>query len=280
MGSSFSLTLNDLYDEGSFSNGVGRNHVNFTPGGKAMPLKTSGATAPNPQRSLTTWSASDILQGATNTRPTGATYDVFNQTLSSDLAQILTDEGGADELLGGRKNFAPYDIIQRAGNGSKPPIAGIVDQALAGTMSPGGMNVRTEPAVNGDVTVADVTNGTGGITTVAQSIAGSVQKLFDAAKADGILMGGGGYRSHQRQIELRRINGCPDVWTAKASSCRTPTAIPGTSYHETGLAIDFTQNGKTLTRSSSGFNWMVANAATFGLKNLPSEAWHWSVSGK
>ena len=34
---------------------------------------------------------------------------------------------------------------------------------------------------------------------------------------------GGGFRTKQRQIELRKINGCPDVWTAPSSSCRVPT---------------------------------------------------------
>jgi LAS superfamily LD-carboxypeptidase LdcB len=49
--------------------------------------------------------------------------------------------------------------------------------------------------------------------------------------------------------------------------------------HEQGLAIDFTQNGSTLTRGSSGFQWLVANAGRFGFRNLPSEPWHWSTNG-
>ena len=50
--------------------------------------------------------------------------------------------------------------------------------------------------------------------------------------------------------------------------------------HEQGLAIDFTQNGRVLTRGSSGYSWLRANAGRFGLQNLPSEAWHWSVNGR
>ena len=94
--------------------------------------------------------------------------------------------------------------------------------------------------------------------------------------------GGGGYRDSSGQIATRR-NNCGDghynIYEKPASSCRPPTARPGTSMHERGLAIDFTQGGSTLTRSSSGFHWLKANAASFGFYNLPSEPWHWSTNG-
>ena len=111
------------------------------------------------------------------------------------------------------------------------------------------------------------------------SLASNLNKLVKDARAAGINFGGGGFRSYERQVELRGINGCPDIFTAPASSCRTPTAIPGTSNHEKGLAIDFTTGGSTINSGSTGFNWLVANASKYGLKNLPSESWHWSVTG-
>jgi LAS superfamily LD-carboxypeptidase LdcB len=49
--------------------------------------------------------------------------------------------------------------------------------------------------------------------------------------------------------------------------------------HERGLAVDFTNNGSILTRGSSGYQWLKANASRFGFYNLPSEPWHWSVNG-
>jgi D-alanyl-D-alanine carboxypeptidase len=115
--------------------------------------------------------------------------------------------------------------------------------------------------------------------TVHKSVAFAFRRMIDDAKADGISLSGGGFRTRQRQIELRKINGCPDVWTAPASSCRVPTAIPGKSLHEIGLAVDITSGGKSLTRSSAGFKWLAANAADYGYVNLPSEAWHWSITG-
>jgi LAS superfamily LD-carboxypeptidase LdcB len=65
----------------------------------------------------------------------------------------------------------------------------------------------------------------------------------------------------------------------RASSCRPPTARPGLSMHERGLAVDLTQGGSTLRRSSSGYRWLKANAHKYGFFNLPSEPWHWSVNG-
>ncbi len=50
--------------------------------------------------------------------------------------------------------------------------------------------------------------------------------------------------------------------------------------HERGLAIDFTCNGSIIgSRSGPCYNWLKANAANYGLYNLPSEAWHWSTNG-
>ena len=115
---------------------------------------------------------------------------------------------------------------------------------------------------------------------VAASIAGQLAALLSAADAAGITLSGGGYRSPEAQIQTRRNNGCPDVYNSPASSCSPPTARPGQSMHERGLAVDFTCNG-ALIRSRSGpcWSWLSANAARFGFYNLPAEPWHWSTNG-
>lgn len=120
----------------------------------------------------------------------------------------------------------------------------------------------------------------GGI-TVHAAIAPQLAGLLEAAAADGIVLTGWGWRSTQRQIELRTINGCPDTHSAPPSSCRIPTAVPGRSMHEQGLAVDFTHNGAAITsRSNPAYRWLAANAATYGLFNLPAEPWHWSTNAR
>lgn len=120
----------------------------------------------------------------------------------------------------------------------------------------------------------------GGSITVATTIVASVRDLLAAAKADKVNLCGSGYRDQTRQIELRKQN-CGttyyDIWQKPSSQCSPPTAIPGTSNHEKGLAIDFTNCS---TKTTACFRWLEDNAAEFGLRNLPSEPWHWSTNGR
>jgi hypothetical protein len=104
-----------------------------------------------------------------------------------------------------------------------------------------------------------------------------------AEAADGLNLCGNGYRDPAAQIALREAN-CGSshyaIYEAPSSACSPPTAPPGTSQHELGLAIDFTCNGGgALGSSSPCFSWLQANAASYGLYNLPSEPWHWSNDG-
>jgi len=115
--------------------------------------------------------------------------------------------------------------------------------------------------------------------TVHADIADELAALMDAAEADGLSLGGGGYRDSSQQQRLREQN-CPDPERSPASSCRPPTARPGSSMHERGLAVDFTNGGRLITsRSNPAFRWLAANAARFGFYNLPEEPWHWSTNG-
>jgi hypothetical protein len=117
--------------------------------------------------------------------------------------------------------------------------------------------------------------------TVSARLAPYLAAMLAAAAADGIVLGGSGYRSTEAQVRLRLANGCPDVYTAPASSCGTPTAIPGRSMHEVGEAVDFTHQGHLITsRDDPAYRWLAANAARYGLYNLPSEPWHFSTSGR
>jgi len=120
---------------------------------------------------------------------------------------------------------------------------------------------------------------TGGSITVASSIAGNVKSMLDAAAGNGVMLCGGGYRSSQGQIETRKANcGTSDyaIYEMPASQCSPPTARPGTSMHEQGLAIDF---NNCSSRSTACYQWLSRNASSFGFRNLESEPWHWSTNG-
>jgi LAS superfamily LD-carboxypeptidase LdcB len=139
---------------------------------------------------------------------------------------------------------------------------------------------QIEPAPGG---LATVSCPGGGSITVAGSISRNVQALLNDAAADGVMLCGGGYRDPQEQIELRMAH-CGTsyyaIYQMPASQCDPPTAIPGTSMHEQGLAIDFTCNGGgTVSSGDECWDWLQANAVGYGLYNLPSEPWHWSTNG-
>ena len=132
--------------------------------------------------------------------------------------------------------------------------------------------------------LSSVSCPSGGSITVASSIAGSLQSLLNAASSDGISLCGGGYRSSEGQIEARRNNcGTSDyaIYEMPPSQCSPPTARPGQSMHERGLAVDFTCNGggAISSQSSPCFRWLDGNAGGYGFYHLPSEPWHWSSNG-
>jgi LAS superfamily LD-carboxypeptidase LdcB len=114
---------------------------------------------------------------------------------------------------------------------------------------------------------------------VDASIGQQLANLLSEADAAGLNLGGGGYRDPAAQRRLREAN-CPNPVSSPASACSPPTAKPGSSMHEQGLAIDFTNDGSLIqSRSSAAFKWLAANAERFGFHNLPSEPWHFSVNG-
>ncbi len=123
----------------------------------------------------------------------------------------------------------------------------------------------------------------GGI-SVHRAVAPGLHALLEAAHADGVYLGGWGHRTVEQQIALRRAHCGPtpeDIYLKPAGACSPPTAQPGASMHERGLAIDFHLAGQAIsTRHSPGFQWLAANAAQYGFHNLPSEPWHWSVNGQ
>lgn len=172
------------------------------------------------------------------------------------------------DLLHGVPDETDSDLttIGAAGEAQRAPI-----------QNPGGeVLLPTGPVGSGEIVVVQ------GI-QVHKSIAAKVDAMLSAAKAAGHDIGGSGWRDPQEQIELRRQNCGPteyDIYQRPSTECSPPTARPGTSNHESGLAIDFTCNGTTMRVGDDCYNWMADNAGTYGFYNYPAESWHWSVDGR
>jgi septal ring factor EnvC (AmiA/AmiB activator) len=175
---------------------------------------------------------------------------------------------------------APAAPSGTAGSTAPAPVTPAQPATTTTTTAPKPSGPPPAPP-SGIVTWQDVTK-VGGI-WVHRSIASRVEALLAAASASGVSLGGGGFRDPSEQIRLRQAHCGPteyDVYYKPASQCTPPTAQPGKSMHERGLAIDFTVNGRAISsRSDPAFQWLAANAASYGFYNLPSEPWHWSTNG-
>ena len=111
--------------------------------------------------------------------------------------------------------------------------------------------------------------------TVARAVAEDTRAMVEAARADGVDLRPMGprsaWRSFEDQAELRAENGCPDIYEADAMSCKVPTARPGHSNHEAGLAVDWHRDG---------WGWLESNAHRFGFTaTVPGEPWHYARGG-
>jgi D-alanyl-D-alanine carboxypeptidase len=113
-----------------------------------------------------------------------------------------------------------------------------------------------------------------GLDGIAPALANAFLQLQAAAAQAGFNIGvGSGYRTPEEQASLRIRNGCPDVYSSPASSCRVPTAIPGRSNHNHGLAID-------ISGTEAAKAWANANAGKFGLHfPVAGENWHVELIG-
>lgn len=114
---------------------------------------------------------------------------------------------------------------------------------------------------------------------VCKSIANNLSNLLSAAKNSGIILSGYGSRTKAQQVALRVAHGCPDNSTP-SNSCHPPTARPGHSKHESGKAVDFNCNGKSLSKNDQCYAWLVQHASSsYGMYNFANEPWHWSDDG-
>jgi hypothetical protein len=103
---------------------------------------------------------------------------------------------------------------------------------------------------------------------VSSLISQRVVNMVNAAKKDGVNLAGSSWRSYEAQQQLRADN-------CNRGHCNPPTANPGNSQHERGIGTDFGAADK----GGEVWNWLEANGSKYGYHNLPSENWHWSMSG-
>ncbi len=132
----------------------------------------------------------------------------------------------------------------------------------------------TVPNARNGYLPASVLYRQGPVCDVYRQAAGSLVAMLAAARADGVnLQPEECYRNYAGQVYWR------NYWCAR-KACGN-AAVPGTSNHGWGKAVDLKDQNGELTYSSPGYRWMVAHAGSWGWfqrANL-GEAWHWEWVG-
>jgi LAS superfamily LD-carboxypeptidase LdcB len=122
---------------------------------------------------------------------------------------------------------------------------------------------------------------------VASGVADPLRRMLAAANADGIALAPEGYFSH----DPIAVSGCyrsyEEQVVAREHFCGrgdcAAAAMPGTSTHGTGRAVDFRDAAGELTFESEGYTWLVTHASEYGFTHPEwaqpdgrnPEAWHW-----
>ena len=105
------------------------------------------------------------------------------------------------------------------------------------------------------------------------------QMLSGAAHAGVTITPSSCYRDYAGQVAAR------ESWCARGA-CHM-AAVPGTSNHGWGKAVDFREGAQLMTYDSPGYAWLVANAGIYGWiqpKGMKQggpvpEPWHWEWIG-
>jgi len=239
------------------------NHGRSTSPGVSSGTNSAGAAGPM-QFLAATFAAYRIDGGGDGD---GDIYDPADAIYSAANYLCANGTGNPDTLRGAvfaynHANWYVEDVLAQAA----------VYAAAATT--PGGPMASPGHPVPEAETVEVITAG-GATTRVWAPTAQLWQALFDAAAADGLALSGGGWRSAAQQWALRHAR-CPSREYDPGCVGRPPTAIPGVSRHEWGVAVDFTCAGALVRHGDRCWDWLVANAGGFGIRNLASESWHWS----
>jgi len=229
------------------------------------------------------------------------------------LAVIMIVIGGV-QYMGDESIFGKTEAKSRITSAVLGLLIALGSYALLNTINPdllgkGGIKINSVSAGIDEVpiisdegstaptknTFADCSGGTSMVQTkisayrFCSAYATNLQKMIADASAAGYSLSGGGFRSASEQIALRNKY-CPDPkLTVPSSSCKPQVALPGTSNHEQGLAVDLKCNGALINWDDQNpkytktpatkvcFDWLTKNAITYGFKNLPEENWHWSI---
>lgn len=142
-----------------------------------------------------------------------------------------------------------------------------------------------------DIKTVELTNGE----RVDKRIYPSLQKMFDAARKDGVYpIVASGYRTQKEQQKIYddKIDEYKKEGLSKDEAKEEAelwVALPGTSEHQLGLAVDINADG-VHSKGQEVYNWLIDHAHLYGFINrypadkfeltgVANEPWHYRYVG-
>jgi len=142
-----------------------------------------------------------------------------------------------------------------------------------------------------DVDLTELSNGQ----TVDTRIYAALQNMFDAARADGVYpVVASGYRTAEKQQSLMDEKVAAykaEGYSASQAKAEAESwvAIPGTSEHQLGIAVDINADG-VKSNGSEVYKWLKQNGYRFGfilryppskteITGVSNEPWHYRYVG-
>lgn len=124
----------------------------------------------------------------------------------------------------------------------------------------------------------------------------ALQEMFDTARAEGLgLYVAAGYRTDEKQTELIDKKICSYLLDGHSLAesrkmARQWVAVPGTSEHQMGIAVDINAD-VSISRSSAVYTWLQENAYRYGfiqrypddkvgITGISYEPWHYRYVGE
>lgn len=157
---------------------------------------------------------------------------------------------------------------------------------------PAAASASASPSGNGQLPDASLTTVTPSC-RILNELAPRLRSLLDAAHADGIPLWPETQpyttgavppylTSCYRDLDLQQW--WRDYYCRQGSCAMA--AVPGTSVHGWGRAVDFEQGGQELAFDMAGYQWLVEHAPAFGFfqpgwagpSGSAPEPWHWEAS--
>lgn len=192
-------------------------------------------------------------------------------------------------LIGG------FNPLQKLSNHKDTYLTGINKTTSVGTSkylmlvnkkNPLDINYEPENLVKVNVKFLSSTNKES--RQMEETAAKALEELFEEAKKENItLIGSSAYRSYKSQVKV--LN--DEIHSKGVGYANQYVAKPGKSEHQSGLAIDVTNEARCFDKTSTEAKWLAENAHKFGFilrypegkENITGynyEPWHIRYVGK